>query len=101
MYKRTVAAPKAGLVDIVMRSYFGWLAKNVMIFSTGVKHHGTAWGEQDELDPCVLHLTVSRGGTYNVMVVADRADICATTMCPQEVEYLPPPVTAPPGQAFP
>ena len=89
MYKRQVTAPKAGLVDIVMPTYFGWLAKNVMIFSTGVKHHGTAWGEQDALDPCVLHLTVSRGGSYNVMIVADRADTCATTMCPQEVEYLP------------
>ena len=59
-----------------------------MVFSAGVKHHGTAWGEQDALDPCVLHLTVSRGGSYNVMIVADRADTC-TTMCPQEVEYLP------------
>jgi len=104
MYKRQVTAQKAGLVDIVMPSYFAWLAKNVVIFSTGVKHFGLAWGEQDELDPCVLHLTVSQGGSYNVMIVGDRADACAT-MCPQEVEYIPPvqsPQEAvPPEQAFP
>ena len=99
MYKRQVTAPEAGLVDIVMPSYFAWLAKNIMIFSSGVKHNGTAWGEQDELDPCVLHLTVSRGGTYNVMIVADRNDTCATS-CPQEVEYIAP-IPVPPDQAFP
>ena len=99
MYKRQVTAQKAGLIDIVMEPWFGWVAQNVMIFSTGVKHHGTAWGEQDALDPCLLHLTVSRGGSYNVMIVADRADACATT-CPQEVEYIPP-VPVPPDQAFP
>ena len=58
-------------------------------FSNGFKHHGTCWGEQDELDPCVIHLNVSKGGIYNIMVTVDRNDLCATTMCPQEVEYIP------------
>ncbi len=48
-------------------------------------------GEQDKLDPSVIHLNVSKGGVYNIMVTADRADVCATTMCPQEVEYVPTP----------
>jgi len=89
LYKRQVTAVKAGVADLIMPSWFGWLAKNVLIFCNGFKHHGTAWGEQDELDPCVLHITVSKGGIYNIMVVADRNDVCATTMCPQDVEYTP------------
>ena len=28
-------------------------------------------------------------GKYNIMILADRNDKCATTMCPQEVEYTP------------
>ena len=100
VYKRQVVAPKAGIVDIIMPTWFAWLAQNVMVFSTGVKHHGTAWAEQDSLDPCVIHLNVSRGGTYNTMICADRADTCATTMCPQEVEYHPPQAQTP-DQAFP
>ena len=89
IYKRQVTAAKAGLVDLIMPSWFAWLARNVLIFSNGFKHHGTCWGEQDELDPCVIHLNVSKGGIYNIMVTADRNDVCATTMCPQVVEYIP------------
>mgnify|MGYP006130752237 CR=1 FL=1 len=89
VYKRQVTAPKAGLSDLIMPSWFAWLAKDVQVFANGFRHHGTAWGEQDELDPCVIHLNVSKGGTYNVLIVADRADVCATSMCPQEVEYIP------------
>jgi len=89
IYKRQVTAPKAGLAEVLLPSWFSWLAKNVQVFVNGFKHHGTAWGEQDELDPCIIRLNVSRGGTYNVLIVADRADICATSMCPQETEYIP------------
>jgi hypothetical protein len=89
IYKRQVTAPKAGLAEVVMPSWFAWLAKDVQVFANGFRHHGTAWGEQDELDPCVIHLNVSKGGIYNVLVVADRADVCATSMCPQETEYIP------------
>ena len=90
IYKRQITAIKAGLAEVVMPSWFQWLAKNVMVFCNGFKHHGTAWGEQDSLDPCVIHLNVSKGGIYNILIVADRADMCATTMCPQETEYLEP-----------
>ncbi len=84
-----MTAPKAGIVDLIMPSWFQWLAKNVMVFCNGFKHHGTGWGEQDELDPCVIHITTSKGGVYNIMVMADRADVCATTMCDQQIEYVP------------
>ena len=89
IYKRQVAAVKAGLTDLIMPSWFQWLAKNVMVFATGYKHFGLAWGEQDSLDPCMIHITVRKGGIYNIMVTADRNDVCATTMCPQVVEYIP------------
>jgi hypothetical protein len=84
-----VTAPKAGIVDLIMPSWFAWLAKNVLIFCNGFKHHGTAWGEQDALDHCVIHLNVSKGGTYNVLVTADRNDMCAVSHCPQTCEYQP------------
>ena len=89
LYKRSVIADKAGVTDLIMLSWFGWLAKDVMVFCNGFRHHGTAWGERDELDPCVIHLNVSKGGIYNIMVTADRNDVCATTMCPQQIEYIP------------
>ena len=89
IYKRQVTAPKAGLAEVLLPSWFAWLAKDVQVFVNCSKHHGTGWGEQDELDPCIIRLNVSKGGTYNVLLVADRADRCATSMCPQETEYIP------------
>ncbi len=89
IYKRQLTTVKAGVADLIMPSWFGWLAKNVMVFATGYKHFGLAWGEQDSIDSCVIHITVSKGGIYNIMVTADRNDMCATSMCRQEVEYIP------------
>ena len=40
IYKRLVTTVKAGLVNIIMPSWFEWLAKNVMTFCNGYKHHG-------------------------------------------------------------
>ena len=89
IYKRQITTVKAGVADLIMPSWFGWLAKNVMVFATGYKHFGLAWGEQDSIDSCVIHITVSKGGIYNIMATADRNDMCATSMCRQEVEYIP------------
>ena len=89
LYKRQITAVKAGIADLIMPSWFAWLAKNIMVFAAGHRHFGLAWGEQDELDPCVIHITVSKGGVYNICVMADRNDPCATTVCPQLLEYLP------------
>ena len=86
-YRRRVTAPAAGALFITMPSWFGPLAKNVMIFCNPFRHHGTAWGEQDEEDPCTLTVHCSRGGAYNVLITADRNDHCATHDCPQEVEF--------------
>ena len=87
IYKRQITAPKAGVTDLIMQSWFKYLATNVVVLCSGFRHHGTAWGEQDELDPCVIHVTTSRKGVYNVVVLADRCDECARFKCPQKVEY--------------
>ena len=48
-------------------------------------------GEQDDSDKNIINITTSQGGIYNIMITADRDDECATTMCPQELEYIPTP----------
>ena len=73
-----------------MASWFQHLARNVMIFVSPFKHFGQAWGEQDMEEPSLIHVTVSKGGVYNVMVTADRNDECARSeMCPEDLEYIP------------
>jgi len=99
LYKRRITAPKAGLYDLILPDWFAWLAGDTHVHATGFQHFGLCWGERDEIDPCVLHLHVQTAGSYNILVVSDRADHCATS-CDQDVEYLPPPAQTP-DQAFP
>ena len=35
IYKRQITTVKAGVADLIMPSWFGWLAKNVMVFCNG------------------------------------------------------------------
>ena len=99
MYKRRITAPKAGVYDLILPDWFAWLAGDTHVHATGFQHFGLCWGERDALDACVCRLHVQKGGSYNVLVVSDRADPCATS-CPQEVEYLPVAPEAP-DQAVP
>jgi hypothetical protein len=99
LYRRQLTAPKAGLCHVMMPGWFPHLATNVMVFVSPVKHFGQAWGEQDSIDPSVIQVTVSKGGVYNVMITADRNDMCARE-CPQETEYIPA-VELPGEAAFP
>jgi hypothetical protein len=87
IYRRQVTAPKAGIADLTMPAWFQYLTKDVMVFCNGVGHFGNAYGEVDELDPCVIHITTSRGGLFNVMVTAARKDTAALA-CPSDVEYM-------------
>ena len=67
-----------------MPDWFKHLTKNVIVFVTPFKHFGSGWGE------CVdntLHVHTSTKGHWNVLITASRNDHCATTQCPQEVEY--------------
>ena len=89
LYRRQITALKAGVTDLIFPDWFAYIAKNVMVFVNGVKHMGSGWGEQDSLDPCVVHITTSRGGKFNVLVTADRADDWAETKCPRDIEYEP------------
>ena len=58
LYRKQVAAIRSGTTDLIVPGWFQHLAKNVMVFCNGYKHHGTAWGVQDELDPNVIHITI-------------------------------------------
>jgi len=87
LYRRTITASMAGVVDITMPEWFAPIAKNIQVYCNGFRHHGTAWGEQDASYLAVIHINCSRGGSYHVMISADRNDKCATSMCPQEVEF--------------
>ena len=82
-----------------MEDWFSAIAKDVMVFCNGFRHHGTAYGEQDNLDPAVIHINTSRGGVFNVHIMANRKDHCAAS-CPQEVEFVPAAPEAP-DQAVP
>ena len=74
---------------IQMPDYFKHLATNVMCVASPVRHFGLCWADLDNNDSNCIILGTSRAGIYNVILTAKRNDICATTMCPQEVEYQP------------
>ncbi len=87
LYKRQITATKAGVYQVRMPRWFRFLATNVMVFCSGVRHMGTSWGAQDEQDRDLINVTTSRGGLFNVLITADRNDHCARNCCPQSVEY--------------
>ena len=89
MYTRQIVAAKASVVYLTLPAWFKLLAKNALIFASPFQHFGNAWGKVGEEDGNTIEIHTSRGGAYNVLIVADRADKCATTMCPQELEYIP------------
>ena len=70
-----------------MPDWFGHLATNVMVFCSGVRNLGVAWGDQDENDGCIINITTNRSGLFNVLITADRNDHCAKKLCAQDVEY--------------
>ena len=49
-----------------------------------LRHFGNGWGE---CDMNTLHVHTTTKGQWNVLITASRNDMCATMMCPQEVEY--------------
>ena len=101
MYKRQIVAAKASVVYLTLPAWFKLLAKNALIFASPFQHFGNAWGKVGEEDGNTIEIHTSRGGAYNVLIVADRADMCATTMCPQEVEFIPKTDAAPDAQSLP
>jgi len=83
IYRRTVTMDSSH-ATLTMPDWFEHLAKNVTIHMTPFEHFGSAWGRCDG-NSIELHATTT--GQWHVLIMADRKDVCATTMCPQEVEY--------------
>ena len=45
-----------------------------------------AWGKSINNN---IEIHTNKDGKYNILITCDRNDICATTMCEQEIEYVP------------
>ena len=90
MYRRQLHCNRGNNV-LQMPNFFKHLCTDVLCFSSPVHHFGLTWAAQDEDDGNQIIVGASRDGIYNVLVTARRNDECATTMCPQEVEYTPAP----------
>ena len=100
MYRRQLQCNRGKNV-LQMPSWFEHLCADVLCFTSPAGHHfGLSWGAPAEDDPNRIIVGVSKEGLYNVLVTARRKDKCATTMCPQEVEFTPAPPKAA-SQAFP
>ena len=74
---------------IQMPDYFKHLATNVMCVASPVRHFGLCWADSNSADSNQITLGTSKAGKYTVIITAKRNDMCATTMCPQVVEYIP------------
>ena len=88
LYRRQVDATQGNNI-IQMPDWFKHLATNVLCVASPVRHFGLCWADLDNNDSNCIVLGTSKAGIYNVIVTAKRNDICATTMCPQEVQYKP------------
>jgi hypothetical protein len=88
IYRKQIDAVHGNSI-ITMPAWFKHLSTDVLCFASPVRHFGLCWADQDADDANKVILGTSKAGVYNVMITAKRSDICATTMCPQEVEYIP------------
>ena len=88
MYRRTIDMTST-TETIQMPDWFSHLTKDVMVQVTPYQRFGSAWGECTG-NTIELHATTL--GKWHVLITASKNDFCcATTMCPQEVEYIPDP----------
>ena len=89
MYRRQLECSRGNNV-LQMPSWFQHLCTDVLCFTSPAGHHfGLSWAAQDAEDPNKITVGASKAGLFNVLVSAHRKDKCATTMCPQEIEYTP------------
>jgi hypothetical protein len=85
MYRRTIDMTST-TATFDMPDWFSHLTKGVIVQVTPYQHFGSAWGECTG-NTIELHATTL--GKWHVLITACRKDECATTMCPQDVEYIP------------
>jgi hypothetical protein len=84
-YRRTIDMTSSSM-SFDMPDWFSYLVKDVIVMVTPYQHFGSAWGECNR-NTIELHATTL--GKWHVLIMGARNDTCATTMCPQEVEYIP------------
>ncbi len=89
-YRKQIDAIHGNTI-ISMPSWFKHLTIDVLCFASPVRHFGLCWADLDSDDANQIILGTSKAGMYNVMITAKRNDHCATQVCPQEVEFTPPP----------
>jgi len=85
MYRKTIDMTST-TATFEMPDWFEHLSKDVIVMVTPYQHFGSGWGEA-EGNTIEIHVTTL--GKWHVLITAQRADHCATTMCPQEIEYIP------------
>ena len=95
LYRKQIDAAHGNNI-IELPAWFKHVSTSVLCFASPVRHFGLCWADQDSDDANQIILGTSKAGIYNVMITAKRNDICATTMCPQEVEYTPKELEDPP-----
>ena len=78
IYRKQIDAVHGNSI-ITMPAWFEHLSTDVLCFASPVRHFGLCWADRDADDTNKIIL----------MITAKRSDICATTMRPQEVEYIP------------
>jgi hypothetical protein len=85
MYRRTIDMTST-TATFEMPDWFSHLVKDVMVQATPYQHFGSAWGGCFE-NTIEIHATTI--GKWHVLITAARNDHCATSVCEQEVEYIP------------
>jgi hypothetical protein len=86
-YRRTIDMTST-TQSFDMDSWFPDLVKDAIVMVTPYQHFGSAWGEVSGAT-VTIHATTL--GKWHCLITASRNDICATTMCEQEVEFIPTP----------
>jgi len=86
IYRRQIVATNAQTITLNMSDWFKQLTTNVIIFCNPDEHFGMAWGKYINNN---IEIHTNKDGKYNILITCDRNDICATTMCEQEIEYIP------------
>ena len=84
-YRKVIDAVHGNNV-ITMPSWFPLLTKDVICFSSAIRHFGLSWCEQNPENPKEIILGTSKAGKYAVMITAARNDERARS-CNQEVEF--------------
>jgi len=102
LYRRTIDM-NATTATFEMPDWFTHLTKDAIVMATPSGHFGSAYGDCNG-NTVEIHATTL--GKWHVLITASRNDMCATTMCPQDVEYTPSmgearPEPPPPPPPFP